>query len=160
MQWTRAAAGATPARLVAQGGALARAIALDAATWRAQALASASPTRRAGHSGNTVLGSSQRRWASGQSSRPVKGMRDLHGEDMASLAAVRAAFWDTVGLYGFEEWQTPILESSGVFTGSLGADSDVVAKEMFRFSTLGGEDVCMRPEGTAGETQAAASQSP
>ncbi|KAA0163205.1 hypothetical protein FNF28_04355 [Cafeteria roenbergensis] len=119
------------------------------------ALASASPTRRAGHSGNTVLGSSQRRWASGQSSRPVKGMRDLHGEDMASLAAVRAAFWDTVGLYGFEEWQTPILESSGVFTGSLGADSDVVAKEMFRFSTLGGEDVCMRPEGTAAIMRAA-----
>ena len=78
-------------------------------------------------------------------------MRDMHGDDMASLAAVRSAFWDTVGLYGFEEWQTPILEASGVFTGSLGADSDVVTKEMFRFSTLGGEDVCMRPEGTAGE---------
>lgn len=70
---------------------------------------------------------------------------------MASLAAVRDAFWSTVGLFGFEEWQTPILEMSEVFTGSLGAESDVVAKEMFRFTTLGGEDVCMRPEGTAGK---------
>ena len=56
--------------------------------------------------------------------------------------------------YGFSFIRTPILEESGLFTRTIGESSDIVAKEMYRFIDKGGNDVCMRPEGTAGVVRA------
>jgi histidyl-tRNA synthetase len=52
-------------------------------------------------------------------------------------------------LFGYREIRTPILEETEVFTRSIGADTDIVEKEMYTFEDRGGKSVSMRPEGTA-----------
>jgi len=52
--------------------------------------------------------------------------------------------------YGYEFIETPILEDTGLFKRSVGESSDIVGKEMYQFIDKGGNDVCLRPEGTAG----------
>ena len=58
------------------------------------------------------------------------------------------------GTYGFDEWQTPIFEHTEVFCRSLGDTTDVVSKEMYSFPDRGGEEITLRPEGTAGVCRA------
>jgi len=52
--------------------------------------------------------------------------------------------------YGFEYIETPILEETVLFKRSVGESSDIVGKEMYEFVDKGGNNVCLRPEGTAG----------
>ena len=52
--------------------------------------------------------------------------------------------------FGFDFIQTPILEETSLFIRSVGDSSDIVNKEMYRFSDKGDHDVCLRPENTAG----------
>ena len=52
--------------------------------------------------------------------------------------------------YGFSYVQTPILEETALFKRSVGESSDIVGKEMYQFIDKGQNDVCLRPEGTAG----------
>ncbi len=52
-------------------------------------------------------------------------------------------------LYGFEEIVTPIFEQSDLFERSSGESSDIVQKEMYRFSDRKGRCFALRPEGTA-----------
>ena len=53
------------------------------------------------------------------------------------------------GRYGFGEIETPIFEFTDVFKRTLGEASDVVSKEMYTFTDRGGEELTLRPEGTA-----------
>ena len=52
--------------------------------------------------------------------------------------------------YGFSYIETPILEETALFKRSVGESSDIVNKEMYQFIDKGKNDVCLRPEGTAG----------
>ena len=52
--------------------------------------------------------------------------------------------------YGYHYIETPILEETALFKRSVGEASDIVNKEMYQFIDKGGNDVCLRPEGTAG----------
>ncbi len=52
--------------------------------------------------------------------------------------------------FGFSPIETPILEETSLFKRSVGESSDIVGKEMYQFTDKGGNDVCLRPEGTAG----------
>jgi histidyl-tRNA synthetase len=52
--------------------------------------------------------------------------------------------------YGFNYLETPILEETALFKRSVGESSDIVGKEMYQFIDKGENDVCLRPEGTAG----------
>ena len=56
--------------------------------------------------------------------------------------------------YGFCYIETPILEETALFKRSVGESSDIVGKEMYQFTDKGDNDVCMRPEGTAGVVRA------
>ena len=82
--------------------------------------------------------------------QPVRGTRDLIGEDFARHAHVIATARRVAALYGFEEWATPIFEDTRVFSRSLGDTSDVVSKEMYTFADRGGDNLTLRPEATAG----------
>ncbi len=52
--------------------------------------------------------------------------------------------------YGFSYIETPILEETALFKRGVGESSDIVSKEMYQFIDKGKNDVCLRPEGTAG----------
>jgi histidyl-tRNA synthetase len=86
--------------------------------------------------------------------QPVRGMRDLIGEDARRHRHVIDTARRTALLWGFEEWETPVLEDTRVFTRTLGDTSDVVTKEMYSFEDRGGEQVTLRPENTAGVCRA------
>ncbi len=86
--------------------------------------------------------------------QPVRGTRDLLGEDQRRHAHVVGTARRIAGLYGFDEWSTPIFEDTRVFQRSLGETSDVVSKEMYSFTDRGGDPVTLRPEGTAGVCRA------
>ncbi len=81
--------------------------------------------------------------------QPVRGTRDLIGEEQRRHAHVVATARRVAGLYGFDEWATPIFEDTRVFSRTLGETSDVVTKEMYSFADRGGDSITLRPEGTA-----------
>jgi histidyl-tRNA synthetase len=81
--------------------------------------------------------------------QPVRGTRDLIGDDMRRHRHVIDTARHVAELYGFEEWTTPIFEETGVFSRTLGETSDVVTKEMYTFADRGGDSITLRPEATA-----------
>jgi histidyl-tRNA synthetase len=86
--------------------------------------------------------------------QPVRGTRDLIGEDFRRHQQVIDTARRISALYGFEEWQTPIFEDTRVFARGLGDSSDVVMKEMYSFEDRGGDSLTLRPEMTAGVCRA------
>lgn len=56
--------------------------------------------------------------------------------------------------FNFTNIQTPILEYTQLFVHSLGAETDVVAKEMYVFAQDQENSVCLRPEFTASTIRA------
>ena len=86
--------------------------------------------------------------------QPVRGTRDLIGEDQRRHTQVIDTARRIAALYGFEEWTTPIFEDTRVFARGLGDTSDVVSKEMYSFTDRGGDSLTLRPENTAGVCRA------
>ncbi|MDT7951054.1 MAG: histidine--tRNA ligase [Acetobacteraceae bacterium] len=82
--------------------------------------------------------------------QPVRGTRDLIGDDQRRHAHVIDTARRVAALYGLEEWATPIFEETRVFARTLGDTSDVVTKEMYTFNDRGGDSLTLRPENTAG----------
>ncbi len=82
--------------------------------------------------------------------QPVRGTRDILGEDQRRHAHVADTARHAAALYGFDEWSTPIFEDTRVFARTLGDTSDVVTKEMYTFADRGGDSLTLRPENTAG----------
>ena len=86
--------------------------------------------------------------------QPARGTHDLIGDEQRQYAHVVATARRVAGLYGLDEWQTPIFEDERVFLRTLGDTSDVVTKEMYGFEDRGGDRLTLRPEGTAGVCRA------
>jgi len=82
--------------------------------------------------------------------QPVRGTRDLIGEEFRRAHHVIDTARRLAATYGFDEWSTPIFEDTAVFARTLGETSDVVTKEMYTFTDRGGDSVTLRPEATAG----------
>ena len=80
----------------------------------------------------------------------IRGTQDIFGEEQRRFAHVLDTFDRVRRLYCFQRVETPVLESTPVFSRSMGETSDVVSKEMYSFAT--GEDgpLTLRPEFTAG----------
>lgn len=84
----------------------------------------------------------------------VRGTKDLFGEEMARFnEVVEAARYNALS-YGFKELQTPIFEFSEIFERNLGDESDIVAKEVYKFKDRGDNFLTLRPEFTASVVRA------
>eukprot|EP00051_Salpingoeca_urceolata_P014938 m.190762 g.190762 ORF g.190762 m.190762 type:complete len:468 (+) comp18239_c0_seq2:135-1538(+) len=84
--------------------------------------------------------------------QPARGMRDLLPDDAQRLRHVVDTVHRVARAFGFRETITPVVEHATLFQRTLGLDSDVVSKEMY---TLGPDnDLCLRPENTAGVIRA------
>jgi histidyl-tRNA synthetase len=79
----------------------------------------------------------------------VRGTQDWRGDNMAKHRYIMKVAREITELYGFSEWETPIIENSKLFD-RLGETSDVVSKEMYTFQDKNGDQLTLRPEGTAG----------
>ncbi len=85
---------------------------------------------------------------------PLRGMKDLMFEDSQRFVHIITTAITVAKRYGYSYIETPILEETALFRRSVGDSSDIVSKEMYQFEDKGGNDVCMRPEGTAGVVRA------
>ena len=81
---------------------------------------------------------------------PLRGMKDLVFEDAKKFEYFVEVASSVAKNYGYSYIETPILEDTALFKRSVGESSDIVNKEIYQFIDKGGNDVCMRPEGTAG----------
>lgn len=86
--------------------------------------------------------------------QPVRGTRDITGEEARRQRYVVDVFRRVAEAYGFDEIATPIFEFTEVFKRTLGETSDVVAKEMYTFTDRSGDEITLRPEYTAGIARA------
>ena len=85
---------------------------------------------------------------------PLRGMKDLTFDDSQRFVHIITTAIAVAKKYGYGYIETPILEETALFKRSVGESSDIVGKEMYQFEDKGGNDVCMRPEGTAGVVRA------
>jgi histidyl-tRNA synthetase len=80
----------------------------------------------------------------------LRGMNDILGKDSELFTYFIENASRIAKNYGFSYLETPILEETALFKRSVGESSDIVNKEMYQFIDKGENDVCLRPEGTAG----------
>lgn len=81
--------------------------------------------------------------------QPVRGTHDLLPEEARRHRHIVETGLQVSERYGFGEIETPIFEFTEVFERPLGEATDVVTKEMYSFTDRGGEQLTLRPEGTA-----------
>ena len=81
--------------------------------------------------------------------RAVKGTRDLLPPDTAVWNHVEAVARQVFDAYNYREIRTPILEETQLFARGVGADTDIVTKEMYTFDDRDGSSLTLRPENTA-----------
>ncbi|KAJ1897554.1 hypothetical protein LPJ81_004516 [Coemansia sp. IMI 209127] len=86
--------------------------------------------------------------------RAVRGMVDRMGQTERTHRFIVSQARTVAESYGYGPITTPILEYSSVFERTLGADSDVVGKELYKFLDSSQYWMTMRPEGTAGVNRA------
>lgn len=84
----------------------------------------------------------------------LRGMNDILSEDYERFTYFINLATDVAQKYGFHFIETPLLEETALFKRSVGESSDIVGKEMYQFIDKGENDVCLRPEGTAGVVRA------
>ena len=89
-----------------------------------------------------------------RSLQPVRGTHDILPEQSLRHRQVTETARTIAGQYGYAEVATPIFEFTEVFKRTLGDASDIVTKEMYTFESRGGEEITLRPEGTAGIVRA------
>ena len=76
-------------------------------------------------------------------------MSDVLPKEQAWWKIIRQVGFEISELHDFNFIETPILEPAGLFEAGLGAGTDIVEKQMYTFKTKGGDQVVLRPEGTA-----------
>ncbi len=86
--------------------------------------------------------------------QPVRGTRDLFGDEILAHRLVTDAMRQIASVYGYGEIVTPVFEFTEVFARGMGEVTDVVSKEMYVFNDRGGDSLALRPEGTAGVARA------
>ena len=86
--------------------------------------------------------------------KSLRGMNDILSEDYERFTYFIEVASDVAQKYGFHFVETPLLEETALFKRSVGESSDIVGKEMYQFIDKGENDVCLRPEGTAGVVRA------
>jgi histidyl-tRNA synthetase len=85
----------------------------------------------------------------------VRGAHDVLPSQALVFEHILKSFIDISKRYGYAPLQTPIFESTALFSRTLGETSDVVNKEMYTFQDRGGDFLTLRPEGTAALVRAA-----
>ncbi|RLU84964.1 histidine--tRNA ligase [Streptomyces griseocarneus] len=84
-----------------------------------------------------------------------KGTYDLTPPDSAVFLAVREAISAPLKRAGYGYIETPGFEQVELFSRGVGESTDIVTKEMYTLTTRGGDELALRPEGTASVLRAA-----
>lgn len=84
----------------------------------------------------------------------VRGMHDILPADIPYWQFLESIVRATMDAYGYGEIRTPVVEKTDLFVRAIGDATDVVEKEMYSFDDRGGDNLSLRPEGTASVVRA------
>lgn len=84
----------------------------------------------------------------------VRGMNDILPPDSELWLRVEAICADLFARFGYQSIRTPLIESTSLFSRSIGEETDIVSKEMYTFEDRNGDSLTLRPEGTASAVRA------
>jgi histidyl-tRNA synthetase len=86
--------------------------------------------------------------------RAIKGTRDILPPDSALWNWFERTARQVFDSYGFGDIRLPIFEETDLFARSVGADTDIVGKEMYAFADRDETSISLRPEATASVVRA------
>lgn len=78
-----------------------------------------------------------------------KGTLDILPSEIPLWHEIENAVREITAKYGFSEIKFPTFEQSSLFKRGVGGTTDIVQKEMFTLDDRDGNELCLRPEGTA-----------
>jgi len=85
-----------------------------------------------------------------QTLQAIRGMNDILPADAERWEAFEELIRDWLTAYGYRPIRMPLVEPTPLFARAIGAVTDIVEKEMYSFTdSLNGEQLTLRPEGTA-----------
>jgi histidyl-tRNA synthetase len=84
----------------------------------------------------------------------VRGTRDILPDEIPTWQVLEEAAQRLLGRYGYREIRTPAFEETELFARGIGAETDIVSKEMYTFDDRDGSSLTLRPEATAGIVRA------
>jgi histidyl-tRNA synthetase len=84
----------------------------------------------------------------------VRGMNDVLPSAIGAWQRLESIARELLAAYGYAEIRVPVVEHTELFQRAIGEHTDVVEKEMYSFVDQGGENLTLRPEGTAGVVRA------
>jgi len=79
----------------------------------------------------------------------LRGMPDLFPEDLERWHIFESKLANIFHSFDTHEIRTPLLESTELFSRSVGSSSDIVNKELYSFLDRNEESISLRPEGSA-----------
>lgn len=85
----------------------------------------------------------------------IRGMNDILPADTPAWQYLESTVQRVLQSYAYREIRFPVLEQTQLFKRSIGEVTDIVEKEMYSFDDRNGENLSLRPEGTAGCVRAA-----
>ena len=84
----------------------------------------------------------------------IRGMHDILPAQMNVWHQLEDTWRTLVESYGYQQIRMPVLEKTRLFKRSIGEVTDIVEKEMYSFDDRNGENLTLRPEGTASVVRA------
>jgi len=78
-----------------------------------------------------------------------RGMSDILPSEQPLWKYIEEKAASICHLYGYQLLSTPVVEDAGLFTHAVADGTDIVDKEMYTFRDRGGQELALRPEGTA-----------
>ncbi len=84
----------------------------------------------------------------------IRGMHDILPSQQPAWQKLERTVQDVFARYGFAEIRIPVVEKTELFARAMGEATDVVEKEMYAFEDRNGDQLSLRPEGTAGVVRA------
>jgi histidyl-tRNA synthetase len=84
----------------------------------------------------------------------LRGMHDIVPKEEKYWKATFRTAEGLAEYFQFGRIDTPVLEDAHLYIRSVGKGTDIVDKEMYLLKTKGGDQLALRPEGTAGVARA------
>lgn len=86
-----------------------------------------------------------------QTLQAIRGMNDILPEEAEQWEQFEDMLRDWLRAYAYRPIRLPVVEPTPLFARAIGSATDIVEKEMYSFiDSLNGEQLTLRPEGTAG----------
>ena len=84
----------------------------------------------------------------------IRGFKDILPGEVALWQSIQQRAVEVFEAFGYSEIRGPVLEKTELFSRSIGADTDIVEKEMYTFADRNGDLLTLRPEATASVVRA------